>query len=209
MTATRLARNLDESMLGGVAAGIADRYEFDVTVVRVAAVLLAFATGGLAIIGYLLLWLLLPTADEAAQEIDDATAGASREPADVDELTQAARTAAENLAVAAREAADAALAAARELGELARRSSAREEPETEPASVPPEPAASAEDEPAGEDEADGATRAEPIAESSSPDDEPGTESGEGFEWGDAAATEPGEGKEPDDTPEAESSERDQ
>ncbi len=113
MTATPLARRLDGAMLGGVASGLAGRYDFDVTVVRVAAVLLAFATGGLAVPAYLLLWLLLPTAPAAPATPGAPPASAPAEQAshdgdrtprsELDEVVEAARVVADNLARAADE----------------------------------------------------------------------------------------------------------
>jgi phage shock protein PspC (stress-responsive transcriptional regulator) len=50
-------------MLAGVAAGIADHLDLDVTLVRIVLVVLAFV-GGLAVPLYLAAWLLIP--DEGA-----------------------------------------------------------------------------------------------------------------------------------------------
>ena len=50
-------------MLAGVAAGIAEHLDIDVTLVRIVLVLLAFI-GGLAVPLYLAAWLLIP--DEGA-----------------------------------------------------------------------------------------------------------------------------------------------
>lgn len=56
----RLYRRTDERVLGGVAAGIADYLGVDVTVVRLAVVLLAFAGPG--VIAYVAAWVLVPAA---------------------------------------------------------------------------------------------------------------------------------------------------
>ncbi len=175
MTATALARRLDGAMLGGVASGLADRYAFDVTVVRVAVVLLAFATGGLAIIGYLLLWLLLPAAPAtpAGGPAEQASHDGETTPrGDLDEVVEAARIVADNLTRAAREATDAAQTAAKELAELASRA-------TRAASREPSPAATAtvapdEGSPTVEEEETATESAEEAAESSA----------ESYAWGD-------------------------
>jgi signal transduction histidine kinase/phage shock protein PspC (stress-responsive transcriptional regulator) len=53
------ARRREGRLLGGVAAGIAQRVEVDVLLVRIGFVVLT-AAGGLGVAAYLLLWLLLP-----------------------------------------------------------------------------------------------------------------------------------------------------
>lgn len=192
MTATRLARRLDGAMLGGIASGLADRYDFDVTVVRVAAVLLAFATGGLVVVGYLLLWLLLPAAPatpatplEGAATEQASDDGKTSPRRDLDEVVEAARIVAENLARAAREATDAAQAAAKELAELASRA-ARTTTAAIDLEPPPEPATEAtatiepdEDAPTVEEQAagDGEESVEEAGESTE-------SSAESYAWGD-------------------------
>lgn len=57
----KLTRSRTDRVFGGVAGGIAAAYHWDVNVVRVVAVVLGLSTG-LAILAYLLLWLLLPQA---------------------------------------------------------------------------------------------------------------------------------------------------
>lgn len=64
MAQLRLYRDPTNAKLGGVAAGIADVFGWDVTLVRVAWVLTIFL-GGAGIIVYLLLWLIMPTKEEA------------------------------------------------------------------------------------------------------------------------------------------------
>ena len=46
-------------MIGGVCAGIADYFEWDITLVRIIYVLATFFT---AFSGYLILWLIMPEA---------------------------------------------------------------------------------------------------------------------------------------------------
>lgn len=54
-----------EAFVGGVCAGIAERYDFDAIVIRILAVLLSFVTFGVAAIVYVVLWVRLP--QEAAE----------------------------------------------------------------------------------------------------------------------------------------------
>lgn len=56
-------RDLDRRLVGGVCAGIANRYEYDIIGVRLVAVLLAVVTAGLGGLAYVAAWRLLPTAD--------------------------------------------------------------------------------------------------------------------------------------------------
>ena len=55
-----LRRGGDDRLAGGVAAGLAARTGFDATVVRIAFVLATLATGGFALVVYVLAWLLVP-----------------------------------------------------------------------------------------------------------------------------------------------------
>ena len=55
-----LRRGRDDRLAGGVAAGMAARTGFDATVVRIAFVLATLATGGFALVVYVLAWLLVP-----------------------------------------------------------------------------------------------------------------------------------------------------
>jgi phage shock protein C len=61
----RLTRSQRESMVGGVAGGIAEYLDVDPTIVRLLLVLGAFVTGpGVALL-YLVAWFVVPPADEA------------------------------------------------------------------------------------------------------------------------------------------------
>lgn len=60
----RLVRRQDDGMIAGVAAGVAETYGIDVTLVRLAFVGLAVITGGTAVILYLIAALIMPRADE-------------------------------------------------------------------------------------------------------------------------------------------------
>src|SRR5207248_6611542 len=55
-----LRRRRDDHLAGGVAAGLAARTGFDVTVVRIVFVLATLASGGFAVAVYVLAWLLVP-----------------------------------------------------------------------------------------------------------------------------------------------------
>ena len=76
-------RDLDHRVLGGVCAGIATRYKYDVIGVRVVTVLLAVATVGLGGFAYLALWRFLPSASAnssasaSANSSDSASASSS------------------------------------------------------------------------------------------------------------------------------------
>jgi signal transduction histidine kinase len=61
-TAGPLRRVPEEGLLGGVAAGLAARTGLDVTLVRLALVLLGLVTFGYAFVAYVLFWLLVPVA---------------------------------------------------------------------------------------------------------------------------------------------------
>lgn len=56
----RLYRNKERSILGGVCAGIADWTGFNLTALRVITVLLAIPFTAVMVIGYILLWILVP-----------------------------------------------------------------------------------------------------------------------------------------------------
>lgn len=62
----RLYRSTSEAMVGGVAAGLANYFKTDPTIVRAAFVILTILTGGAFIVPYLILWLLVPTAGSTA-----------------------------------------------------------------------------------------------------------------------------------------------
>ncbi|MDP9188176.1 MAG: PspC domain-containing protein, partial [Actinomycetota bacterium] len=61
----RITRDPAAAMLGGVCAGLARKLGVDPIVIRVGAVVLAIGTSGIAAIGYLLAWALLPAAGAA------------------------------------------------------------------------------------------------------------------------------------------------
>ncbi len=128
MDETRLIRNLDEAMLGGVLAGLASRYDWDVTLVRIVAVLLTVATGVVpGVVIYLAAWVIVPPASEQAADVSPDAGGTSDEArpagpgAVVGEVTAAVQDAAERVEEAGRIAAEAVRQAAEEIGEVVRR----------------------------------------------------------------------------------------
>ena len=128
MADARLTRDLDEAMLGGVLAGLSARYEWDVTLVRIVAVLPAVATGLVPLpVVYLAAWVIVPPASEVdeveapeGEEGSGEVAGTGPEGA-VDEVTTAVQEAADRLGEAGKIAADAVRQAAEEIGEVVRR----------------------------------------------------------------------------------------
>ncbi|MDA1240467.1 MAG: PspC domain-containing protein [Chloroflexi bacterium] len=62
----RLTRSRDEQMISGVAGGIAEYFDLDPVLVRVALVVLAFVSGGAAILGYIVAWIVMPEGDGRA-----------------------------------------------------------------------------------------------------------------------------------------------
>lgn len=67
----RFRRPEDGRLLGGVCAALASRFELDVTLVRLAFFVFAFARG-LGILLYVLLWLVLPSERSRAESIAEA-----------------------------------------------------------------------------------------------------------------------------------------
>lgn len=65
----RMYRNPDERIIGGVCSGLAAYFAIDTIIIRILFVILAFF-GGLGIIIYLILYLVLPEARTTAQKIE-------------------------------------------------------------------------------------------------------------------------------------------
>jgi len=61
--ARRLYRSRTEKMLGGVCGGVAELFDIDPTLIRLAFVLVSL-WGGLGLIVYLVLWWIAPYKDE-------------------------------------------------------------------------------------------------------------------------------------------------
>ena len=58
--ARRLLRRRDDRMLGGVASGLADYFDVDPALVRIAWVAVAILTSGVGVLVYLAMWVLVP-----------------------------------------------------------------------------------------------------------------------------------------------------
>jgi phage shock protein C len=62
----RLYRSRRDSMLGGVAGGVADYFDMDPSIVRVAWAVLALVTGGIFLVLYIVMWIVVPEDPSAA-----------------------------------------------------------------------------------------------------------------------------------------------
>lgn len=127
---TRLTRDKSEGMLGGVCAGIAARYGYDVNLVRLIWVVATVLTSGAGILVYLVAWVLLPSAGAVASP----SIGERRR-----EFSGEVTAAAERAAEAARIAATHARQAADEIAAVARgmNSTAAAPVEAAPPPAPP------------------------------------------------------------------------
>lgn len=79
-----LYRKREGAVLGGVCIGIADKYDIDPLLIRIAALILLFLTGGLVGALYLILWAVLPASDsdttikeELVDKVQDINVGSS------------------------------------------------------------------------------------------------------------------------------------
>jgi phage shock protein C len=61
-----LRRSRDQRMLSGVSGGIAEYLNIDATLVRLGIVGLTLITGGTALLGYVVAWIVIPEADGKA-----------------------------------------------------------------------------------------------------------------------------------------------
>ncbi len=84
--ARRLRKSKDEKILFGVAGGVADYFDFDPVLVRVAWVLLSFATSGVALLVYIVMAFVMPGPRQATADGDSNPAG--EDTADVEEPTR-------------------------------------------------------------------------------------------------------------------------
>ncbi|MEZ4501756.1 MAG: PspC domain-containing protein [Dehalococcoidia bacterium] len=114
MADTRLTRDTEHAIFGGVCAGIAARYDFDRSMVRVVTVLLTILTGGLPAALYIAAWLIMPTPETAAEP----PARVARENAN-DVIGAAKRTASTIVHTNPDEVAEQTRRAAREVGRVA------------------------------------------------------------------------------------------
>jgi phage shock protein C len=129
MEPKRLYRDREHAMLGGVCAGIANRFALDPTLVRVAVIGLGVVYGGVALLVYLALWIVIPAGEAApARPSKDA-------------ITEEFREAGERIQEAAQIAARAAREAVDEISQIPARRSEASTPEA--ASPAPEAAAPA------------------------------------------------------------------
>ncbi len=129
----RLTRDKGNGMLGGVCAGIAARYGYDVGLVRLVWVLLTLFTSGVGVIIYIAAWAILPAAGAATPP----SMGDRRR-----EFSGEVSAAAERAAEAARIAAAHARQAADEIAAVARvvsQPAARTPPPPAPAATPEVP----------------------------------------------------------------------
>ena len=63
-------RDMDNRLLGGVAAGLAMFFNMDIALMRIIFVVLAFLTSGTFILIYLLMWIIVPKAVTTAQKLE-------------------------------------------------------------------------------------------------------------------------------------------
>lgn len=144
MAEERLTRDLPGSMIGGVCAGFARRYSLDVSLLRVVAVLVAVATGGIAVLAYIAAWIVMPR--------NDATqTSAATSPAQAQSVGDEMREVSERVIEAARVLADKTREAAEEIAEIARRGAAA--PSTSAPTDPTTPDTAASSTPGGESNA--------------------------------------------------------
>lgn len=61
-----LRRSRNQRMLSGVSGGIAEYLNIDATLVRLGIVALTLITGGTALLGYVVAWIVIPEADGKA-----------------------------------------------------------------------------------------------------------------------------------------------
>lgn len=77
----RLVRKTDGKMIAGVAAGIADYFDVDVTLIRVIIVVTAIM-GGFGLILYIVMWILVPEEGSDRSIADDVVDSVSNEEED-------------------------------------------------------------------------------------------------------------------------------
>ena len=65
----RLFRSHTESVLGGVAGGVAEYLDLDPAIVRVAWALLALITGGVFFVLYIVMWIVVPYPPESGEPV--------------------------------------------------------------------------------------------------------------------------------------------
>lgn len=72
MNHNKLFRNTSNKMIGGVAAGLADYFQIDVTIVRVLFVLAVFIPVTFPVVFmYIILWIVMPDAAKRPKELEN------------------------------------------------------------------------------------------------------------------------------------------
>jgi phage shock protein C len=79
-TYKQLRRSRTDKMIGGVCGGLARYFGIDPVAARVLYVVVAFISGGLALIAYPVLWILMPDEDAPAQPWTPPTAPTTPQP---------------------------------------------------------------------------------------------------------------------------------
>lgn len=64
----RLYRSVNNRILGGVCAGLADYFNVDPTIMRLLYIAITLITGGICIVLYILLWVIMPEKPQASLE---------------------------------------------------------------------------------------------------------------------------------------------
>lgn len=77
-----LRRSRNQRMLSGVSGGLAEYFGLDVTLIRLVIVGLTLITGGGALLGYVVAWIVMPEADGKAvwQNVQQSTNGQTQQP---------------------------------------------------------------------------------------------------------------------------------
>lgn len=85
----RLYRNKQRGMIGGVIAGLADYFNVDVAILRIAVLLLFLfgVTSGFLLVGYIIAWIVIPRRPmemrrPASEDEDQFLRGVARKPSD-------------------------------------------------------------------------------------------------------------------------------
>lgn len=64
--AKKLFRSYDNKMLGGICGGLAEYFDVDPSVIRILAVISLFVSGGMAILIYVVAWIIIPQNEPGA-----------------------------------------------------------------------------------------------------------------------------------------------
>jgi len=67
--AEKLYRSRKSKILGGVCGGIAEYFDVDPVIIRILWILLCIFSGGIGIIAYLILWIIVPLEPEEAVDV--------------------------------------------------------------------------------------------------------------------------------------------